>query len=144
MSLLLSIPGGPGPPHCPALLLENGDLFLLEDGSHLLLLGEPIGPALLLEDGFYLLLEDCSHLLLEGGDGCIPYEPIGPSLLLEDGFYLLLEDCSHLLLEDGTPTPPPPNDSHYGKANKKGRPLINEAMEEEDWELIIGLWLNIR
>lgn len=127
------------------LLLEDGSSLLLESGSHLLLEGAtPVCPVLLLEDGSYLLLEDGSHLLLDGDCGCVPYVPAGPSLLLEDGFYLLLEDCSHLLLEDGTPTPPPPNDSRYGKANKQGRPLINEAMEEEDWELIIGLWLNIR
>lgn len=98
---------------------------------------------LLLEDGSALLLESGYHLLLEGG--CPPVPPIGPALLLEDGSYLRLEDCGHLLLENGIPpTPPPPSRNRKGRENPQIRRYSNEAMEEEDLELILSLWLNLR
>lgn len=124
------------------LLLENGDYLLLEDGGRIILRSGPVCPALLLEDGSYLLLENGDHLLLEGDCGCVPYTPIGPALLLEDGFYLLLEDCSHLLLEDGATPVRPQQGRGNQRRGKIGQP--EEAFEEEDWELIIALWLQIK
>lgn len=122
------------------LLLEDGSALLLESGDHLLLETQPpICPSLLLEDGSFLLLESGDRLNLEGDCGCTPYTPIGPALLLEGGFYLLLEDCSHLLLETGEP-----QRVVKGYQNRR-RPLeVNQAMEEEDIELILSLWMNLR
>ncbi len=92
---------------------------------------------LLLEDGSALLLESGFHLLLEGG--CTPYPPIAPALLLQSGFFIRLEDCGHLLLEGGViPV------RKKGRQNPQYRRISNEAMEEEDLELILTLWLAVK
>ncbi len=128
------------------LRLQNDRLLRLQSGGFLILRGNnPRCPALLAQDGSFILLEDGDFFLLEGPCGCVPSPPIADALLLQDGFFLRLQDCGHLLLGDVIPPTPPPADQQKGYANPTRRqPYSNEAMEEEDLELIIGLWLNLR
>ncbi len=95
-----------------------------------------------LESGAPFLLEDGTNLLL--GDDCVGVPIFGSVLLLEDGAFFLLEDGTNLLLQECGPVPPPPSQRKKGRENPQIRRSSNEAMEEEDVELIISLWLNIR
>ncbi len=96
-----------------------------------------------LESGAPFLLEDGTNFLL--GDDCVGVPIFGSVLLLENGAFFLLQDGTNLQLQDCTPTPPvPPSANRKGRENPQFRRFSNEAMEEEDLELILGLWLNIR
>lgn len=81
-------------------------------------------------------------MLLDRGE-CPPVPPISPALLLQDGFFLRLQDCGHLLIGDVVP-PIPPHPQQKGRGNTGRSYVVNEAMEEEDLELILSLWMRLR
>ncbi len=95
-----------------------------------------------LESGAPFLLEDGTNLLL--GDDCVGIPIFGSVLLLENGAFFLLEDGTNLLLEPCGPVPPPPSSTKKGRQNPQYRRISNEAMEEEDVELILTLWLAVK
>ena len=83
------------------LALEDGGLFELEEGGHIILEQEQIievvkEPTLMLEDGFRFLLEDGGYVLLEESISTVQEN----LLLLETGAHLLLEDGAYIKLEN--------------------------------------------
>ena len=99
---------------------------------------------LVLENGAPFILEDGTNLLL--GDSCVGIPIFGSVLLLETGGFFLLEDGTNLLLDSCTPVPPPPPPDEFkkGRQNPRRQFYSNDAMEEEDLELILGMWINLR
>mgnify|MGYP003290301861 CR=1 FL=1 len=93
------------------LALEEGGIFLFEDGTYILLEESAVKPDvpskpskeefLALEDGSLILLEDGSYILLEQ-QPIIEEEEEESVILLENGEKLLLEDGSFIVLEQST------------------------------------------
>ena len=97
-----SNPEEPGEPEVITfyLALEDGGLFELEEGGHIILEQEQIvevvkEPTLMLEDGFRFLLEDGGYVLLEESISTVQEN----LLLLETGALLLLENGANIKLE---------------------------------------------
>lgn len=83
------------------LALEDGGLFELEDGGHMLLEQEEIiipvtDSTLILEEGGHFLLEDGSYILLEETISTVQEN----LMLLESGAQLLLENGYNILIEN--------------------------------------------
>jgi plasmid maintenance system killer protein len=98
-------PSNPEEPDKPEVItfylaLEDGGLFELEEGGHIILEQEQIvevvkEPTLMLEDGFRFLLEDGGYVLLEESISTVQEN----LLLLETGALLLLENGANIKLE---------------------------------------------
>lgn len=82
------------------LALEDGSLFELEEGGHIILEQELVivkESILVLEDGCDFLLEDGGRILLEKTEPSV--EDSNNLILLESGGRLLLENDKYILLE---------------------------------------------